>query len=67
MNSPKQESIQLAEEIAEKIAKIKIEAEIFFNFDADYKNSNSVDRDFMQNLKDKADLSDEYINSYIHG
>ncbi len=63
MNSPEQKSIQLAE----KIAKIKIEAEIFFNFDADYKNSNSVDRNFMQNLKNKADLSNEYISSYLHG
>jgi hypothetical protein len=46
-----------------------METETFFNFDADanYKNSNSVDRNFLQNLKDKADLSDECIDSYIHG
>jgi hypothetical protein len=66
---PKQKSVQLAKNIAKEIVKIKIESETFFNFDADadYKNSNSVDRNFLQNLKDKADLSVEYIDSYSHG
>jgi hypothetical protein len=66
---PKPKSVQLAKNIAKEIVKIKIEAKTFFKFDADsdYKNSNSIDRSFLQNLKDKADLSDEYIDSYIHG
>ncbi|SMN16246.1 hypothetical protein CRYPD_968 [uncultured Candidatus Thioglobus sp.] len=67
MNLPTKESIGFAKKSAEKIAAIKIEAEIFMDFDADYQHTNKVDREFMQDLIEGKDLSDAYITEYIDG
>ncbi|SMN13457.1 hypothetical protein BHECKSOX2_520 [Bathymodiolus heckerae thiotrophic gill symbiont] len=67
MNLPTKESIEFAKKSAEKIAAIKIEAEIFMDFDVDYQHTNKVDREFTQDLIEGKDLSDAYITEYIDG
>ncbi|SFV86740.1 hypothetical protein MNB_SUP05-SYMBIONT-4-1027 [hydrothermal vent metagenome] len=67
MNLPTQESIKFAQESAKKIIAVKIEAETFMDFDADYQNFNKVDRGFMQDLIERKDLSEEYIRDYMYG
>lgn len=67
MNLPTPESIQFAQESAKKISAIEIQAETFMDFDADYHDSNKVDRVFMQDLVKGKDLSDKYIEEYING
>jgi len=64
---PTKESTKFAQESAKRITAIQIEAETIMNFDTDYQNFNKVDRDFMQDLITRKDLSDEYIESYING
>lgn len=67
MKLPTPESIKFAQESAKRITSAKIEAETFMDFDADYQNFNSVDRKFMQDLIERKDLSNEYIEEYIYG
>ncbi|AYQ57631.1 hypothetical protein BTHERMOSOX_208 [Bathymodiolus thermophilus thioautotrophic gill symbiont] len=64
---PTAESIEFAQKSAKKIATVKIIADTFMNFDADYQNFNKVDRGFMQNLIEEKDLSREYTKKYIYG
>ncbi len=67
MELPTKESIKFAQKSAKKITAVKIEAETFIDFDEDYQNSNKVDRNFMQDLITRKDLSNEYVKEYIDG
>jgi hypothetical protein len=62
MNLPTKESIKFAQESANRISQIKIQAEPKFYFDVDNKNSNSIDEKFLISLENGEHLNDNFLS-----